>query len=168
MDIKQALKKLSEKNVTSSIQVLRRWLRQGKIKAVKESNKGGWNIDKNSLNSFIKHYSNNKNSPVRVVEKELEVEKVPDDYHYFKGNFESLKAVNKRLQDENKQIRKELKEYSSVSTAELDPLKGHIKVQEMEIAALCLELREHGIFNEDETESDIIRKSLKEYKEQLE
>lgn len=53
MDIKEALEILKENQVTDSVQMLRRWIRQGKIKATMESKKTGYIIDPGSLNAFI-------------------------------------------------------------------------------------------------------------------
>jgi len=43
MNTKQALELLKIYNITSSEQMLRRWIRQGKIIATKDTNKSGYN-----------------------------------------------------------------------------------------------------------------------------
>ncbi|CAG4707305.1 hypothetical protein [Enterococcus faecalis] len=53
MNTTQALKRLEQAGVTSSLQMLRRWLRQGKIEAVLLSNKEGYQINEQSLEEFI-------------------------------------------------------------------------------------------------------------------
>ncbi|WP_033790701.1 hypothetical protein [Enterococcus faecalis] len=53
MDLKEALWVLKENDITSSVQMLRRWIRQGKIKATLLSKKEGYIVDPNSLNEFI-------------------------------------------------------------------------------------------------------------------
>ena len=53
MNTTQALKRLEQAGVTSSLQMLRRWLRQGKIDAVLLSNKEGYQINEQSLEEFI-------------------------------------------------------------------------------------------------------------------
>lgn len=53
MNTTQALKRLEQAGVTSSLQMLRRWLRQGKIEAVLLSKKEGYQINEQSLEEFI-------------------------------------------------------------------------------------------------------------------
>ncbi|MEI5992320.1 hypothetical protein A5881_003876 [Enterococcus termitis] len=53
MNLQEALEKLEAKSVTTSTQMLRRWIRQGKIKATLPSKKEGYIIDQESLNHFI-------------------------------------------------------------------------------------------------------------------
>lgn len=53
MNIEEALEVLKKNDVTDSVQMLRRWIRQGKIKAEMESKKTGYVVDSNSLNEFI-------------------------------------------------------------------------------------------------------------------
>lgn len=53
MTIHEALDILKDNHITDSIQMLRRWIRQGKIKATMASKKQGYVIDEISLNEFI-------------------------------------------------------------------------------------------------------------------
>lgn len=54
MNIRQAVKYLEEYEITSSEQVLRRWIRQGKIKATMRSKKEGYQVSRGSLQHFIR------------------------------------------------------------------------------------------------------------------
>lgn len=54
MNIREAVKYLEEYKITSSEQVLRRWIRQGKIKATMRSKKEGYQVSKGSLQHFIR------------------------------------------------------------------------------------------------------------------
>ncbi|MGF2190846.1 hypothetical protein ACQUD0_10960 [Vagococcus fluvialis] len=53
MDTNQALERLEQAGITSSKQMLRRWLRQGKIESTLISKKQGYDIDEKSLKEFI-------------------------------------------------------------------------------------------------------------------
>lgn len=53
MNIEEALSVLKENEVTDSVQMLRRWIRQDKIKATMESKRTGYVVDVDSLNTFI-------------------------------------------------------------------------------------------------------------------
>ncbi|MBO1097660.1 hypothetical protein FQS90_14175 [Enterococcus casseliflavus] len=53
MDISQALEILEREGITNSVQMVRRWIRQGKIKAKLPSKKNGYDIDPHSLEKFI-------------------------------------------------------------------------------------------------------------------
>ncbi len=59
MNTKQALKYLKLEGITNSDQVLRRWIRQGKIKAKLPSRATGYDIDEESLFAFIKEKQTN-------------------------------------------------------------------------------------------------------------
>lgn len=59
MDINEAMGLLEKNSITSSKQMLRRWIRQGKIKASIKSKKEGYVIDAASLESFIREKQKN-------------------------------------------------------------------------------------------------------------
>lgn len=84
----------------------------------------------------IERLNNRPEPKAKVIEKEVEIEKIPDDYHYFKGNFESIKAVNERLQNENKQIREELKSHSNEPNIDNSELLAKKEKLEAEISTL--------------------------------
>lgn len=91
------------------------------------------NADKDAQ---IERLNNRPEPKAKVIEKEVEIEKIPDDYHYFKGNFESIKAVNERLQNENKQIREELKSHSNEPNIDNSELLAKKEKLEAEISTL--------------------------------
>ena len=53
MTIQEALTVLQDNHITNSVQMLRRWIRQGKIKATMRSRKEGYLVDLSSLNEFM-------------------------------------------------------------------------------------------------------------------
>lgn len=44
-----------------------------------------------------------------VIEKEIVIEKIPDDYNYFKGNYEATKKNYEFFKEQNSQLRDEIK-----------------------------------------------------------
>lgn len=45
-----------------------------------------------------------------VIEKEVVIEKVPDDYNYYKSNYEAGKGVQEFYKKQNEELREEMKE----------------------------------------------------------
>lgn len=86
MNTRQALERLQRAEITTSKQMLLRWLRQGKIEAVLGSKKEGYVIDERSLEAFI------------VKKRYLETED-PAQFQlaYKKGYRDGLQAANKQL-----------------------------------------------------------------------
>lgn len=66
LNINDAMALLKENNITNSKQMLRRWIRQGKIDAVLQSKKEGYEIDVASLKSFIKDKQNDNHQPAQA------------------------------------------------------------------------------------------------------
>ena len=68
----------------------------------------------------------------QVVEKEVVVEKVPDDYNFFKGNYETAKANYEFYKKQNDELREEMKsleeriKQESTSNQELTSLKNEM------------------------------------------
>lgn len=52
--VTEALERLNEEGITKSEQVVRRWLRSGKLKGEQISRKKGWQIEKEDLEAFIR------------------------------------------------------------------------------------------------------------------
>ncbi len=50
------------------------------------------------------------NRKPEVIEKEIEVEKIPDDYDLLKGKVGSMESINERYMNENKELREALKQ----------------------------------------------------------
>lgn len=67
LTVEQAFKILEQEKITPSVQVFRRWLRDGKIKgAYKESKKHGYIISEQALNEYINAFKDRK---VKAKEK---------------------------------------------------------------------------------------------------
>lgn len=65
MNIKEAIILLEKNDITTSKQMLRRWIRQGKISASIQSKKEGYEIDVLSLKSFIEDKQNDKHQHIQ-------------------------------------------------------------------------------------------------------
>ncbi|WP_143462793.1 DUF3102 domain-containing protein [Levilactobacillus enshiensis] len=76
-----------------------------------------------------------RNQPPKVVEKEIHIKDVPDDYDYLKGIVENTKSINERYERENKQLRKEL-ENSNNDVQDNSELIVEKKKLEREISSL--------------------------------
>lgn len=71
----------------------------------------------------------------QVVEKEVEVEKVPEDYHGMKQHYTAMKNDNETYKQQNKQLRSELKELEK-KQQETNRSNTDDKQQEMELKRL--------------------------------
>lgn len=73
LNTREALDKLNEKTITTSQQMLRRWIRQGKIKATLHSKKEGYIIDSDSLNQFTEQKERTRKiekDPIQTIQEE--------------------------------------------------------------------------------------------------
>lgn len=89
ISVEQALEMLQKEGITNSIQMVRRWLRAGKIEgASQQSKKTGWEIPLEGLNQFIEL---KKAEPVHGTSTIKESEDA-----YQKGYHAALKEIKKR------------------------------------------------------------------------
>ena len=122
MNVDQAFEILKENRLTENIQTVRRWIRNGEIKAhITNNRKAGYIINEDDLNYFISSRNplskeiDRLNSKIRELEETLEerepktIEVVPADYDKLKGGYEAAQSLRDRYKEENKQLREELK-----------------------------------------------------------
>lgn len=97
----EALKRLKEAGVTNSIQVLRKWVREGKIKAQKtEFRKEGYRIDESELERFIKE----KNPLYEKVKRlQEQVKQLQEENHNLKEKLKEAKSQSSRNVDEEQE-----------------------------------------------------------------
>lgn len=117
----QAFEKLKEAGVTGSIQTVRRWLRNGKIKASRSENrKAGFEIDEGDLKRFINERTGmDKDERIKYLEEKykqlndqyqpmyedwLKVLKENRELKQSKVENEKLKRKIELLRDENKAL----------------------------------------------------------------
>lgn len=91
MNLQDALRVLKENEVTESIQVLRRWVREGKIKGNMISRKEGYVIDRDSLYKFVD--IKNEERLERSLSKDSEFKLQIQD-------FEDLVRLKRKVYDE--------------------------------------------------------------------
>ncbi|SUN47611.1 Protein of uncharacterised function (DUF3102) [Streptococcus dysgalactiae subsp. dysgalactiae] len=68
----------------------------------------------------------------KVVEKEVVVEKIPDDYNYFKSNYEALKGVQDFYKNQNAELREEMKELEKIIKSQRDNSTSRLELQKLE------------------------------------
>lgn len=89
--VEQVLELLKQENITNSVQMLRRWLRDGKIDgAIQKSRKSGWEIPIEGLNNFIELKKEESNNVTSNINKEA----LADSYQ--KGYNAALEEIKKR------------------------------------------------------------------------
>lgn len=68
----------------------------------------------------------------KVVEKEVVVEKIPDDYNYFKSNYEASKGVQDFYKNQNAELREEIKELEKIIKSQRDSSASQSELQKLE------------------------------------
>lgn len=79
------------------------------------------------------------NRKPEVVEKEVEVEKIPDDYDLLKGKVGSMESINERYMNENAELREALKKRQEAmknSGADSNSLQQEVSELEQQISSL--------------------------------
>lgn len=79
------------------------------------------------------------NRKPEVVEKEVEVEKIPDDYDLLKGKVGSMESINERYMNENAELREALKKRQDAmknSGADSNSLQQEVDELEQQISSL--------------------------------
>ena len=79
------------------------------------------------------------NRKPEVVEKEVEVEKIPDDYDLLKGKVGSMESINERYMNENAELREALKKRQEAmknSGANSNSLQKEVDELEQQISSL--------------------------------
>jgi hypothetical protein len=107
MTVEQALKRLKDAGVTDSIQTVRRWLREGKIKAHRtENRKAGFVVDVEDLNRFIdERTGRDKDIEIEQLRNEINIlKKQRDLYLYFVNNTVTFEETRKPKQRDQSQF----------------------------------------------------------------
>lgn len=87
------------------------------------------------------------NRQPEVVEKEVVVEKIPDDYDLIKGKYNNVEAMNKRYVDENIELREALeKRQRAMEQAPIDTTDSKTEIIKLEQQIKAL----HQVKNLDE------------------
>lgn len=107
MNVEQATKLLSEEGITSSEQIVRRWIRQGKIKATLQNKKEGYQIDEKALREFIKLQKKVDLKTVEKIQEDAKERHAEEAYQAFK-NFEKTLIKNRELEEKIRELGKKL------------------------------------------------------------
>lgn len=67
-----------------------------------------------------------------VIEKEVVIEKVPDDYNYYKSNYEAGKGVQEFYKKQNEELREEMKELEKIIKAQRANSASQSELQKLE------------------------------------
>lgn len=67
-----------------------------------------------------------------VIEKEIVVEKVPDDYNYYKSNYEASKGVQEFYKKQNEELREEMKELENIIKTQRKNSASQSELQKLE------------------------------------
>lgn len=67
-----------------------------------------------------------------VVEKEIVVKKVPDDYNYYKSNYEASKGVQEFYKKQNEELREEMKELEKIIKTQRANSASQSELQKLE------------------------------------
>lgn len=67
-----------------------------------------------------------------VIEKEVVIEKVPDDYNYFKSNYEASKGVQEFYKKQNEELREEMKELEKIIKTQRANSASQSELQKLE------------------------------------
>ena len=67
-----------------------------------------------------------------VVEKEVVIEKVPEDYNYFKSNYEASKGVQEFYKKQNEELREEMKELENIIKTQRANSASQSELQKLE------------------------------------
>lgn len=89
MNIREAVKYLEKYEITSSEQVLRRWIRQGKIKATMRSKKEGYQVSRGSLQHFIRKRLglSSLSEWIDITDFEKEIERLKRENYWLRSEY---------------------------------------------------------------------------------
>lgn len=100
MTVEQALEKLKAEGVTDSIQTVRRWLREGKIKAHRTDNrKAGYIVDTEDLNRFINERTGR--------DKVAEINNLKSKLNNYIRQYNQLAEAYEQLDKDNTELLKQ-------------------------------------------------------------
>lgn len=151
--VEEALKKLKQYGITDNAEVVRRWLRSGKLKGVKpEKKRDGWRIAKEDLDAFIAER-------VPAVENALNATKVASEEKAIcNEQIEQLQEKIERLREENRQQAQEIARLAKKCLKKPKGLKKRVSLLESIIMERYdVVSRAVKIYKQDERRSDYLK-----------
>ena len=96
MKLESAFHQIVYAGITDSIQTVQRWVREGKIAATMETKKGGYDIDPESLELFIRNRTKPYERYFRLkFEKEYNIGEYKDKIRELENRLEIEQGKNK-------------------------------------------------------------------------
>jgi translation elongation factor EF-Ts len=115
----QAFDLLKEAGITDSIQTVRRWLREGKIKSTStENRKSGFLIDVNDLKRFINERTGTNTDEVNKLKKEIELLKAENKA--LEHAFKTYKKINERPKEDKSKLFDDIMEKFMLTETNVD------------------------------------------------
>lgn len=152
--VEEALKKLKQYGITDNAEVVRRWLRSGKLKGVKpEKKRDGWRIAKEDLDAFIAER-------VPAVENALNATncKEGNTTKVVNEQIEQLQEKIERLREENRQQAQEIARLAKKCLKKPKGLKKRVSLLESIIMERYdVVSRAVKIYKQDERRSDYLK-----------
>lgn len=100
LTVKEVTAFLNDHHITSSEQMVRRWLRQGRIKGVRpEKRKVGWRICTRDLIEFIESLQWEGTAYEEGIDDKTKIDRLLAEISELKSKIEDLKAENDQLRD---------------------------------------------------------------------
>ena len=99
-----------------------------------------------------------QNKEPEVIEKEIEIERIPDDYDYYKSNYEATRSNYEFYKKQNEELRNEMKELErriaddSADDEEVERLKKDLKEANDKMVSRDKEYRRLDNFKKDTEE----------------
>ena len=101
LTVKEATGFLNEHKITSSEQMVRRWLRQGKIKGVPSKNrKIGWRICIKDLIGFIDSLQWEGTAYEEGIDDQTKIERLMKEVTELKAQIKNLETENEKLREQ--------------------------------------------------------------------
>ena len=100
LTVKEATGFLNDHHITSSEQMVRRWLRQGKIKGVRSENrKVGWRICTRDLIAFMESLQWAGSAYEEGIDDKTKIDRLLDEISELKAQIKELQTENYQLKD---------------------------------------------------------------------
>lgn len=160
--VEEALKKLKQYGITDNAEVVRRWLRSGKLKGVKpEKKRDGWRIAKEDLDAFIAERVpavENALNATKVASEEKAICKEGNTTKVVNEQIEQLQEKIERLREENRQQAQEIARLAKKCLKKPKGLKKRVSLLESIIMERYdVVSRAVKIYKQDERRSDYLK-----------
>lgn len=165
--VQEVVERLEAEGITSSRQMVQRWLKEGRIKADKPlRRKDGYKVTKEALEEFIASWNEARRPKRSVEEYEAEIQRLEEEMEQVKSENVRLQEELARAEDREKVLSADL--HNSIDKLEASQKKGQVDwkkkydqqskrmiektnrliAAEQEIEILKMKMANPGMFNE--------------------